>query len=89
MDEIVDWITTYGQFDGSPWMKWFDDNYCKKCESLKVKLSEEAKKEFGYVLSEEIECSYCELEHKCKFFQELNRDIDTKDIVKMWLEQDI
>lgn len=89
LDEIVNLIDKYGQFDGSPWMKWFNENYCEKCEPIMVKLSEEAKKEFGCGLRDEVECCYCELENKCKFFPEMDRDINSKDIIKMWLEQEI
>lgn len=90
LDEIADLIDKYGQFDGSPWMKWFDENYCKNCEPIKVKLSKKAKKEFGCGLREEVECTYCELKNKCKFFPDIEKgEPNSKDIVKMWLEEKI
>jgi ATP-dependent helicase/DNAse subunit B len=41
---------------------------------------------FSY--SGEIECTYCELENKCRFFQELDDVPDNKEMIKMWLEEE-
>lgn len=31
IDELAEWLDEYMMFDGSPYLKWWDDNYCKKC----------------------------------------------------------
>lgn len=80
IDELVDWLDEYGAFDNSPWTKYFDNNYCSECES-----------EYAYIeeFNSERECSYCELNNKCRFFQDLDDTPDNKQIIKMWLESEI
>jgi hypothetical protein len=80
IDEIVDWLDEYGDFDGSPWMKYFNENYCGKCETIMCHY-ENSDKEFP--------CSWCELFKKCKFFRQMDDIPDNKDIIKMWLESSI
>ena len=31
IDEIAEWLDEYVVFDDAPWLKWWDDNYCKEC----------------------------------------------------------
>lgn len=81
MNEFAEWLDKNGQFDGSPWMKWFDENYCKKCEPIMCRYPD-SKVEFP--------CSWCELnDHKCKFFLELTTAPDNKEIIKMWLNTEV
>ena len=80
IDELAEWIDKHGEFDGSPWMSWFDEKYCKKCESIMCKY-EDGTREFP--------CSYCELNDNCKFFPNLDSIPDNKMIIKMWLETSI
>lgn len=89
LDDIADMIDKYGSFDGSPWMEWFDRNYCQKCEPVEVKLNEEAQREFDYITGDTVECSYCELEHKCKFFPDMKKEPSNRDIIKIWLEEEV
>ena len=80
IETLAEWIDENGQFDGSPWCEWFDENYCQKCEPVMCR----------YPDSEyEFPCSWCELEHKCRFFVERDEQPDSKDIVKMWLEGEV
>ena len=77
IDEFAEWLDKHGQFDGSPWMKWYDENYCKKCEPIMCHYPD-SKVEFP--------CSWCELNNnKCKFFPQLDEAPDNKKIIKMWL----
>lgn len=78
IDELSQWIDLHGQFDGSPWIKWFDKNYCNNCEPIPC----------HYVDSKnEILCSYCELHNKCKFLEDLlSEPPNNKQLIKMWLE---
>ena len=84
IDELTDWLDKYGQFDDSPWMNWFNENYCKKCESIKCKVDEKDALWPGYTM----DCAYCELEKKCKYFPQLDNIPDNKNIIKMWLMQE-
>lgn len=79
IDEFADWLDKYGQFDGSPWMSWWDDKYCSKCEPIKVENE-------TYVIP--VMCAWCELhENKCKFFPDREEMPSNKDIIKMYLEE--
>lgn len=80
IDEFAEWIDKYGLFDGSPWMNWWNDNYCKNCEE-----------EIAYVpyLKRKSKCCWCELHGKCRFFQDMNDIPNIKDMIKMWLESEI
>lgn len=76
IDQLVDWLDKYGEFDGSPWMKWFGDMHCKKCEPILCHYPESTL---------EFPVSYCELEHKCRFFPDMDHAPDNKETIKMWL----
>lgn len=34
VNEFAEWLDEYGNFDTSPWMKWFDETYCANCEII-------------------------------------------------------
>lgn len=79
IDETVDWLDKYGNFDDSPWMVWFDNKYCKNCETIMC----------GYANGmREFPFSWCELNGKCKFLLDPNDVPDGKQIIKMWLESE-
>jgi hypothetical protein len=88
--EFAEWLDANGQFDGSPWMSWFDENYCSKCESIKIK-KENSKAVLGFELmfADETTCSYCELYKKCKYFQDKDETPTNVDIIEMWLKEPV
>lgn len=88
IEQLAQWIDKHGQFDGSPWMSWFDENYCSKCESIKIK-KENSKAILGFELmfADETTCSYCELYKKCRYFQDKEETPTNVDIIQMWLEE--
>lgn len=88
LKEFAEWLDEHGQFDGSPWTGWFDKNYCKKCESIKCKIESTNIGITPLFPEREIDCAYCELEHKCKFFPELKEVPDDKTIIEMWLNKE-
>lgn len=79
IDQFAEWLDSNGMWDNSPWSKWFDEEYCKKCESVKAMVQN-----FGF--ERECKFAWCELEHKCKFFQSLPEEPSPKDVIKLWLE---
>ena len=81
IDELAEWFDEHWVTDNAPWDKWFDDNYCKKCESVTQFVPEWG---FG-----EYEFGWCELNKKCKFFQEMNETPSHKEVIKMWLESEV
>lgn len=90
IDEFAEWLDKNCMFDNSPWMNYFNEKYCEKCESIKCKYTE-ADEKLGitpFSHSGEIECAYCELENKCRFFQELDDVPSNIEMIKMWLEKE-
>lgn len=90
IEALAEWICENGQFDGSPWMTWWDEKYCQKCEPVMCHYTE-AKEKLGFepFYEKDVECAYCELEGKCRYFLDWEERPDIKDIVKMWLEGEI
>jgi hypothetical protein len=90
IDEFVEWLDKNCMFDNSPWMNLFNEKYCSKCESIKCKYADAEEKlgfsPFSY--SGEVECSYCEVYNKCRFFENLEDIPDNKEMIKMWLEEE-
>jgi hypothetical protein len=84
IDELVEWLDKNGASDGNPWILWFDKTYCRKCESV-----------VGYMpnilpdWSGEHEFAWCELNHKCKYFQNMEKIPDRKQTIKLWLESEV
>lgn len=75
--------------DGTPWSKWFDKNYCKNCESIEID-RDTAIKELGiHSFYGPVQCAYCELHHKCKFFPDMDDIPDSYDTILMWLEEEV
>lgn len=79
-DELVEWLDECCMFDGSPWTKWFDSQYCQNCPPIMCHYSED---------SREFPVAWCEINDKCKFFQDAEDVPDNKDIIKMWLELEV
>lgn len=77
IDELAEWLDKYCLFDNAPWLWWWDKNYCNKCETV-IEYSDE--------LKDKCEFTWCELNGKCKYFQNLNDIPDSKQMIKMWLE---
>lgn len=77
LDSFTDWLDKHGEFDGSPWIKWWEKKYCQACDSELVRDVDTGR---------EMECAWCELHGKCRFFQEMDYVPDNKDIIKMWLD---
>lgn len=78
IDTLAEWLDENGQFDGSPWIEWFDANYCKKCEPIMCSYPD-SKLKFPY--------SWCELnDNKCKHFPYMDHTPGNKDMIKMWLK---
>lgn len=77
IDEMVDWLDEYGQFDISPWMSWWDRHYCNNCKPVTA---------FVPDYGREMKFAWCELNGKCKFFSDMNDVPSNQDIIRMWLE---
>ena len=90
LDDLAEWLDKNGSFDMAPWSEWFSTRYCTNCESIKCKYVD-ANEKLGFTpypfgsYSGNIECAYCELENKCRFFPELETTPSNLDTIKMWL----
>ena len=74
IDEFVEWLDKCSYTDYAPWIRWWDDNHCRQCESI---------------FFEDHEYAWCELnDGKCKFYPDMETMPDIKDIIKMWLESE-
>ncbi len=80
IDELAESMDEHWVGDNAPWDKWFDDNYCNKCDGVTKFMPE-----WGFT---EHEFAYCELHDKCRFFQDMEEVPSSKQIVKMWLESE-
>ena len=80
-EELLDWLDEHGEFDGSPWMEWFNQKYCQKCDPVIIKIIMPDTKE-----ARESEETYCETHNDvCRFF---NKEMDVKEIIGLWLDQE-
>ena len=72
LDEIAEWLDKNAQFDDVPWLRWWDNKYCKKC----------------MMESDETKEAWCESNGNCKFFKDEKEIPSIKEIIKMWLESE-
>ena len=91
IDELADWLDKNCQFDTAPWTIWFNDAYCSKCEAVECQYAE-AKSRLGitpYFPNDTLECTYCELEHRCRFFPDLEEIPTNLETIKIWLIEEV
>ena len=81
IEDLAAWLDKNGMWDRSPWSQWFDSSYCQQCESVEATV----KDDFG---ERECDFAWCELEHKCRYFSDLEDVPNGKEIIKMWLESE-
>ena len=79
IDEFAEWFDDHCAHDGDPCVTWWNNTYCANCEPIKGKPE-------GYHL--ELDFAWCELYEKCKFFQDMERVPNTKEMTKLWLESE-
>ena len=76
IDAFAEWLANIGAFEDSPWLKWYDENFCKKCKPVVCKYEDS-------IFDQTFEASECEFEDgKCPFGV---YDWTDKDIIKAWL----
>ena len=89
VEEFAGWIDTTLPFGGDePWNKWFDEEYCKKCETIKA-FPNVFYNPYSPYSPKEIDCSFCELNGYCRFFPYGGAAIETRDIIEMWLNREV
>lgn len=73
IDEYAEWFEANCLHNDDPCIKWFNDTYCENCEA---------------VVKDGHEYAYCELNHKCRHFKDMNDMPDNKQTIKLWLESE-
>ena len=62
--------------DQTPWMDWFNKNYCEQCKTIK---------KYNDYFKRDIEYSQCEIKGQCIYGEDFSTD---KNIIKMWLNSE-
>lgn len=91
IDELATWLDKNGIIDNSPWFEDFNSKYCANCESVMCKY-EDVEKTLGFkplIWDDEIECGYCEVYGKCRYFEDMDDVPDGVEMVKLWLEAEV
>lgn len=86
IDELVEWLDKNGAFDNTPWLKWYDKNYCRNCESVIYGSIIDC---YGNYYSSEHEFAWCELHGNCRYFDNMKKIPDRKQTIRLWLESEI
>lgn len=84
-EEMVNYLSQYGDVDFAPWWNWFDEKYCQKCETI-----ETSEDDYHF----KVRYSYCELYGRCRFSSgegDSNDPIlgEDKKIIQKWLESEV
>lgn len=79
IDELAEWIDEHCNFDDALHWKYWDENYCNKCEPITAGTN---------VLGYPLKYAPCEISGNCKFFKDAKDIPNSKQIIKMWLESE-
>lgn len=85
IDELVEWLDKNGAYSESPWERWFDKNYCRKCKPVIARAVTDQYEDYW---SGEHEFAYCELHGNCRYFQDMKSTPNRKQIIRLWLESE-
>jgi hypothetical protein len=85
IDELVEWLDKNGAYTESPWMKWYDKTYCRKCEPVVSSFVSDC---YGDYWSDEHEFTWCELYGNCRYFNNMKKVPDRKQTIRLWLESE-
>ena len=88
LTELAEWLDKHGNFDGSPWMTWFNERYCNICPSIILE-KDESIKTLGIepFFGGTVTCGYCEVHNKCRYFPDMEKTPTNTDIIKLWLKE--
>ena len=82
IDEFAQWFDKHCANDTDQCIDWWNKTYCENCEPEIVKCINPD----TYIT--DMECAWCELHDKCKFFQNIDGMPDSLQITKLWLESE-
>ena len=84
IDELVEWLDKNGASDNTPWIRWYDKNYCKRCKPVVACMPSVLPDWEG-----EHEFAWCELNSNCRYFQDIKNVPNRKETIKLWLESEV
>lgn len=73
IDEFAEWFEENCLHNDDPCIRWWDETCCKNCEP---------------VVKDGQEYSYCELNGKCRYFENMDKMPNNKETIKLWLESE-
>lgn len=77
--ELIDFLMEVsGTADSSPWDDWFCGAFCDKCDPVM---------QYSKYFKTEMEYSYCEVNHKCRFLIGTDGSPNSETNLKYWLKQ--
>lgn len=85
IDELVDWLDKNGAYDHTPWERWYNKNYCRKCGAVTTSSVEDC---YGNYWESSHEFLWCELYGNCRYFQDMKKIPNRKQTIKLWLESE-
>lgn len=77
IDEFAEWFDKYCSHDSDPCVDWWNNAYCSNCKPVIGRYPDS---------SIDMEFSWCELNNKCRFFQDVNEIPDALQMTKLWLK---
>ena len=91
VEDLAKWLDQNGIIDHSPWLDYFNNKYCANCESVMCKY-EDAEAAIGFkpcFSDDDIECAYCEVYKKCRYFPDMTEVPDGVEMARLWLESEV
>lgn len=85
IDGLVEWLDKNGAYNESPWIKWYDKIYCKKCKPV---VSKSVTDSYGDYYEGSHEFSWCELYGNCRYFSDMKKTPNRKQTIRLWLESE-
>lgn len=86
IDGLVAWLNNNGAYEHTPWQKWFDKTYCRKCEAV---VFESVSDCYGDYWDGKHEFAWCEIYGKCKHFQDMSETPRREQTIRLWLESEV
>ena len=74
-EEMSEFLDSIISVDDNPWIDWFNKKYCENCETIEVN-------HYAH-----INCSYCEVNGNCKYFQDKDDIPNNKEMIELWLKE--
>lgn len=82
IDDLAEFLDERWSHDNDPSIEWWNRKYCGHCEPVMKHVNFSGRET-------EMDFAWCEVNGKCKYFPELEEYPNTKQMMKLWLEEEI